>query len=68
MAAVKGDGTDAVRVYSRSITGQPYKMPQTASPQTASPQTARPQTTTPNADAQQPAETTARKLDSTDAS
>jgi len=63
MAAVKGDGTDAVRVYSRSITGQPYKMPQTASPQTA-----RPQTTTPNADAQQPAETTARKLDSTDAS
>jgi len=23
MAAVKGDGTDAVRVYSRSVTGQP---------------------------------------------
>ena len=68
MAAVKGDGTDAVRVYSRSVIGQPYKMPAAAIPRGEKPATVIPETTRPTADTQQPAETTARKPDSTDAS
>jgi multidrug efflux pump subunit AcrA (membrane-fusion protein) len=35
MASVKGDGTDAVRVYSRSVTGQPQPTPETKTSQPA---------------------------------
>jgi multidrug efflux pump subunit AcrA (membrane-fusion protein) len=74
MAAVKGDGTDAVRVYSRSITGQPRKATDPATDPSGSqtaPAASTPAETVP-ADskpaASSPADNTASKLDGSDAS
>ena len=79
MAAVKGDGTDAVRVYSRSITGQPHKATDSATDPSGSqntpadsepvgtvPADATPADTTPTTSS--PADNTASKLDGSDAS
>lgn len=58
MAAVKGDGSDAVRVYSRSVTGQPQPKPEIPKPEAPEPETK----------VTQPADATAGKPETKDAS